>query len=141
MKTLRAVNLIHITVKPGKAGDPERGIAPVRPEVKSIAPGTRFKAPSEATESELLKNGSAVLVSEEATVETQVADPTDPPEGDIAHMKKAELIAFAAAAEPPIEINKSDKVDEIRAAIAAELEAREAGAGDDDDDGNDDDLI
>ncbi len=59
MKTLRAVHEIHMTVKPGVAGDKSKGLAPVRPEVKAIKPGTRFKAQNEAQEAELLAIGAA----------------------------------------------------------------------------------
>lgn len=64
MKTLRAIHTIHMTLTPGKDGDKAKGVAPTRPEVAVIQPGTRFKAQSAEQEAELLGMGAASLAED-----------------------------------------------------------------------------
>ena len=142
MKTLRAVHTIHVTIAPGKPGNVDKGIAPVRPKVREIAPGTLFKAMSKEQEEDLLARSAAVLANEAGGKVETLVDPdalkgvvapgstqakTD--EVDLNGMTKAALLAFAAEQEPPIDVDKSDKVAELRDAIAAELEARAEAGG------------
>lgn len=46
-KQVVAIGVIHRALAPGKAGDTNKGIAPVAPEMESIQPGTTFVAGTE----------------------------------------------------------------------------------------------
>ncbi len=59
LKQLTAITEIHLTKKPGKAADPDKGTPAVRPEVQVIKAGTQFKAMSKAQEEELIGMGAA----------------------------------------------------------------------------------
>jgi hypothetical protein len=54
LKQLIALTEIHVTMTPGKAGDPSKGIAPVRPKTKTIPNGAQFKAQSKEQEDEFI---------------------------------------------------------------------------------------
>lgn len=55
-ETLIARHEIHRGVKPGKAGDPEKGIKPTKPEIQIIPAGARF-VPSSAEQLAQLTKG------------------------------------------------------------------------------------
>ena len=57
-QTVIAVNVVHRTVKPGKAGDRLHGVAPVRPKIEIIAANTRFTCKDQDEFDELMAMGA-----------------------------------------------------------------------------------
>ena len=75
---VQAITTVHLTVTPGKAGDKEKGIAPVRPKQKVIQPGTLFVL-DKAEFEELASLGAVKAVKDTDKVEV---DAKDAPNGD-----------------------------------------------------------
>ena len=67
-----AIHEVHLTVEPGKPGDKQKGIAPVKPKVKVIPPKTGFMADTDVGD-ELVAAGAAAESNEkvEATDEAK----------------------------------------------------------------------
>jgi hypothetical protein len=106
LKQLIALTEIHMTVTPGKAGDPAKGLAPVRPKTKTIPNGAQFKAQSEEQEAEFIEMRAArpVEADDEILRGSRLYDVTTP---------ETNTVRPVAGAEPakPAETVES-KVDE-----------------------------
>lgn len=74
-----AVTVIHRTVKPGVRGDASKGIAPIKPEVQIVKPGTIFLV--DATEyAELSKAGAIRLPEKDEKVAVGIENVAVPEE-------------------------------------------------------------
>lgn len=125
MKTLRAKHTIHMTVKPGVAGDRATGLKAIPPEVKKIAPKGLFKAQDADQENTLLASGAAEIFAEDdaPATSTKPATPAAKPATPAAK-SKADKAAAAAAAESAAAAAAAESA-------AKEAEADEEGSGDD----------
>lgn len=56
-----ARHLIPMTLKPGKAGDKAKGIAPVAPTIQEIKPGDRIMFDPDAKETKFLLDAGAIV--------------------------------------------------------------------------------
>lgn len=84
-KTFRAITEVHITEEPGKRGDKAKGVRPVKPKVKIIAAGSKFKIDPDADETKSLLAASAI----EAVKDDEDKNPVEVKPKKTAAAKKA----------------------------------------------------
>lgn len=109
-----ARHLIPMTVKPGKAGDKAKGVAPLPPQIIEIKPGNRVMFDPEATETQFLLEAGAIIKADKDDDKAPI------------NLKPAPEKKAAPAPKPEKTGGKAPKdmnVAELKAALdAAEIE-------------------
>lgn len=122
-ETLVAVHEIHRCKKPGSKGDKEKGIAPTKPEVQIIKPGTRFVPKDDKERTHLVGSGAArKLTAEEKVGATETVTSTQqdtaPVVKQVADMTVSELDHYVAEKGYDIagyaDMKKAEKISAIQ---------------------------